>query len=310
MAGQTTGNWQKSLWPGLDNWFNDAYQAWDEEWSQIFKQRSSNKQFEQTVGMSLFGLAQDKGEGNPIQYDDAQQTYVNQYNNVVRALGTRITLEAYRYNQYNLDALSRRPKALARSMRETKERNVISVLNNGFSGSYTMGSSSDGVALFSNAHPSGPYGANRSNLLTAADLSETTLEDADIQINGALDPRGLNIKIMSYCLVVPRQSNFIAARILESTLQNDSSDNALNILRAHNTLPAGYKVNHYLSDPDSWYILTSVNESEEGLIVYNNWPLEFGNDNDFSTKDMMVSAMEAYSYGWDDFQGVYGNQGA
>jgi len=310
MATQTTGNWQKALWPGVDNWYNDAYSAWEEEWSQIFKQRSSNKQFEQSVGMSLLGLAKDKSEGNPIQYDDAQQTYVNQYNNVVRALGTRITLEAYRYNQYNLDALSRRPKALARSMRETRERNVISVLNNGFNTAYTMGSSSDGVPLFSASHPSGPYGANRSNLLVAADLSETTLEDACVQIAGATDPRGLNIKVMPYCLVIPRQSNYVAGRILESDLRNDDSTNAKNILKSQNSLPAGYKVNHYLTDSDAWFVLTSINEAEEGLIVYNNWPMEFGNDNDFSTKDMLVSAMEAYSYGWDDFQGAYGNAGA
>ena len=306
----TSGSWQKSLWPGVDEWFNDSYDSWDEEYSKIFKPRSSNRQFEQTVGQSLLGLASVKNEGESIKMDDTQQTYVNQYDNLVYALGTTITLEAYRYNQYNLDALSKRPKALARSMRETKEHVGANVLNNGFSGSFTMGSSSDSVALFSSAHPSGPYGANRSNLMTASDLSETTLEDGCIQIAGAVDPRGLKAKIMPYCLVIPRQLNFIAGRILNSTLQNDTANNAVNVLNSENTLPDGKKINHYLTDADAWFILTNINESGDGLNVYNNWAMEFGADGDFETFNMKVKAFEAYSFGWDDFQGAYGNAGA
>jgi len=310
MAIVTTGNWQKSLWPGIDNWYNEENDSWETEYTSIFKTRKSDRQFEQTVGMSLLGRASIKAEGNPLQYDDTQQTYVNQYDNQVRALGTIITLEAYRYNQYNLDPLSRNPKALARSMNVTKEEAGADVLNNGFSGSYTMGSASDSVALFSSAHPSGPYGANRSNLLTAADLSETTLEDACIAIAGATDPRGLQMKITPYCLILPRQLNFIAARILESTLQNDTSNNAKNILKSQNSLPGGYKLNHYLTDTDAWFVTTSINEAGEGLIHYENWAREFGMDNEFDTFNMKVKAFEAYSFGWDDFQGAYGNQGA
>ena len=306
----TSGNWQKSLWPGVDGWFNDAYNEWDTEYTSLFKTRESDRQFEQTVGQSLLGRAAIKQEGAPIQYDDTQQTYVNQYDNQVRALGTQITLEAYRYNQYSLDALSRRPKALAASMRHTKEEAGADVLNNGFSGSFTMGSSSDSVALFSAAHPSGPYGDNRDNLLTAADLSETTLEDACVKIAGAVDPRGLKVQIMAQCLVIPRQLEFIAGRILNSTLQNDTANNALNILKSQNSLPGGHKINHFLTDSDAWFVLTSINEKGEGLVHYNNWDMEFGLDNDFDTFNMKVKAFEAYSFGWDDFQGVYGNQGA
>ena len=311
MATVTTGNWQKALWPGIDGWYNDEYDAWETEYTDIFKTRNSNRQFEQTVGMSLLGRAAIKPQGDAVQYDDTQQTYVNQYDMQVRALGTIITLEAYRYNQYgNLDALSRRPKALARSMRHTKEEAGADVLNNGFSGSFTMGSSSDGVALFSASHPSGPYGDNRDNLLTAADLSETTLEDACIKIAGATDPRGLQIKVTPYCLVLPRQLNYIACRILDSSLQNDTANNALNILKSQNSLPGGYKLNHYLTDSDAWFITTSVNEAGEGLICYDNWAMEFGMDNDFDTFNMKVKCFEAYDFGWDDFQGAYGNQGA
>jgi len=310
MSTVTTGNWQKSLWPGVDSWFNDEYDSWETEYTDIYKTRSSSRQFEQTVGMSLLGRASIKAEGEPLQYDDTQQTYVNQYDMQVRALGTIITLEAYRYNQYDLDPLSRNPKALARSMHVTKEEAGADTLNNGFSGSFTMGSASDSVALFSSAHPSGPYGNNRSNLLTAADISETTLEDACIQIAGAVDPRGLQAKIIPHCLVLPRQLNYIAARILDSDLQNDTANNAKNILKAQNSLPGGRKLNHYLTDSDAWFITTSINEAGDGLIHYNNWDLEFGMDNEFDTFNMKVKAFEAYDFGWDDFQGVYGNAGA
>jgi len=310
MATVTTGNWQKSLWPGVDNWFNDEDQSWEKEFTDIFKTRQSDRQFEQTVGMSLLGRAPIKAEGNPLEYDDTQQTYVNQYDNQVRALGTIITLEAYRYNQYNLDPLSRNPKSLARSMNITKEEAGADVLNNGFSGSYTMGAASDSVALFSSAHPSGPYGANRSNLLTAADLSETTLEDACITISQAVDPRGLQRKITPYCLIVPPGLNFIAGRILGSTLQNDTSNNAINVLKSQSSLPGGYKINHYLTDADAWFVTTSVNEAGEGLIHYENWAREFGMDNEFDTFNMKVKCFEAYSFGWDEFQSVWGNAGS
>ena len=310
MAVVAAGNWQKALWPGVDGWYNDDYDAWETEFTQIFKRRSSTKQFEQTVGMSLFGLASVKDEGNTIQYDDTQQTYINQYDNKVYALGTIITLEAYKYNQYNLDALSERPKALATSMRETEETVHANVLNNGFSSSFTMGASSDGVALFSNSHPSGPYGDDRDNLMTAADLSETALEDGCILIAGSVDPRGLKKKIMPYCLVIPRQLDFIAGRIMYSTLQNDTANNALNILKYQNSLPGGKKINHYLIDADAWFIVTSVNEKGKGLIYYDNWPMQFGMDNDFDTFNMKVKAWQAYASGWDDFLGVFGNQGA
>ena len=310
MAAQTTGNWQKSLWPGVDAWFNDEYDAWEKEYTDIFTTKGSDRQFEQVVGQSLFGRAAIKAEGDPLQYDDAQQTYVNQYDMQVRALGTKITLEAYKYNQYNLDPLSRNPKALARSMNHTKEEAGADILNNGFDSAFTMGTNSDGVELFSASHPSGPYGDNRSNLLTAADLSETTLEDACIQIAGAVDPRGLQIKVMADCLVIPRQLHFLAGRILESTQQNDTANNAKNILKSDNSIPGGRKINHYLTDSDAWFVLTSINKGGEGLVHYDNWSLEFGMDNEFDNFNMKVKAFEAYDFGWTDFQAAYGNQGA
>jgi len=310
MAVVTSGNWQKGLWPGIANWFNQSYEAWEAEYPSLFTTRNSTKQFEQTVGMSLTGRAAIKGEGEGVKTDSTQQTYINQYDMQVRALGLITTWEAYEDNQYNLDALSRNPKALANSMRETKEVAGANVLNNGFSGSFTMGSSSDGVALFSAAHPSGPFGDNRDNLLTAADLSETSLEDACIEISLAKDPRGNQIKLMPQCLVVPSALNFVAGRILGSTLQNNTANNAINVLKSESSLPDGHKVNHYLTDTNAFFITTNINKAGEGLVHYNRHSLTFAQDNDFDTFNMKCIAYERYDFGWDEFQAIYGNAGS
>lgn len=306
----TTGNWQKSLMPGVNVWFNDRYDMWEPEWKQIFTVKPSQKAFEQAVGQSLLGLLQTKDEGNPIDYDDTQQTYINNFVHSVKALGTVITWEAYKYNQYNLDPLSERPRALADSVNETKEQEHADVLNNGFDSNFTMGASSDGVELFDSAHPNGPYGANQSNIATAADLSETVLEDMCIQVDGFKDPRGLQKKITPYCLVIPRQLRFIAGRILESDKQNDTADNAKNMLKSNNTLPGGYKVNHYLTDSDAFFLLSSVNEQGKGLVSYEAHPMEFGSDGEFDTFNMRVKAFYADSQGWVDWRLGVGNAGA
>ncbi len=310
MAVTTSGSWQKSLMPGMDNWFNDSYEEHEEQYSRTYVARSSEKQFEQTVGQSKFGLLVKKSQGQPLAYDDTQQTYINQYDHNVWALGAVITLEAYRDNLYNLDALSKEPKGLAFAARQTKEHNGANVFNNGFDSNFTMGASSDGVELFSAAHPNGPYGANGSNIGTAADLSETTLEDQLVSIMQATDPRGNKIGIMPYCLEIPPALNFVAARILESTLQNDSANNAKNILNAHNSLSAGYKVNNYYTDGDAWFVTTSVTQGGNGMVVYNAWPVAFGQDNEFDTFNLKVKVFERYSFGWDDWRGVWGNAGA
>lgn len=307
----TTGNWQQSLWPGIDNWFNDEYKAHATEYTELFSTRSSDRQFEETVGQSLLGRAAIKGEGEDIKQDDTQQTYTNRFTNQVRALGTSITLEAYKYNQYGaaLDALSKRPKALARSMRHTKEEAAADVINNGFTAAFTMGTASDGVELFSSAHPSGPYGDNRSNITTGATLSETSLEDMCIAVNGAVDPRGLTIAVTPHCLYIPRQLKFTADRILNSTLQNDTANNAINALKSASSIPGGSKINHYFTDTNAYFLSTNINQAGEGLVHYDNWAMEFGQDNNSTNLNMLVYAFEAYSFGWDDFQGMWGNAG-
>lgn len=308
MSVVTSGSWQKSLMPGVDIWFNDQYSVWEPEYKQIFKIKPSQKAFEQAVGMSLLGLASVKDQGAGITYDDTQQTYINHFVHDVRALGTIITLEAYRDNQYNLDALSEKPKALADSMNETKEVDHANVLNNAFSSSYTMGASSDGVELCNSAHPNGPYGATQSNIATV-DLSETALEDMCIQADGFKDPRGLQKKITPYCVVVPRQLRFTIDRILSSKLQNDTADNAINAMKNQNSFPGGWKVNHYLTDTDAFFVLTNVNETGKGLVSYDAWPLEFGQDNDFDTFNLRVKAFYRDSKGWVDWRCIVGSAG-
>ena len=310
MAVVTSGSWQKALWPGVSTWFNGAYDSHPEEYPQFFTRLKSNKAFEQAVGQSLLGLASVKGQGAGITYDDTQQTYINNFVHSVYATGVIITLEAYRDNQYNLEALSTKPKALAVSMKETKEHVCANVFNRAFNAAYTMGSSSDGVELCDAAHPNGPYGATASNLDTAADLSETTLEDSLVSVMQMTDPRGLKINVMPDKLVIPPALNFTAARILESVGQNDTANNAVNVLRSHNSLPSGYQVNHYLTDADAWFVLTSINSKGQGLVVYDAWPVEMGLDNDFDTFNMKTKAFERYSTGWIDFRGVRGNAGA
>lgn len=310
MAVVTSGSWQKSLLPAVDVWFNDKLNAWESEHKKIFKIRQSKRAFEQAVGMSLLGLASVKDQGASLQYDDTQQTYINNFVHDVRALGTIITLEAYRDNQYSLDALSEKPQALADSMNETKEVDHANVLNNAFDSGYTMGASSDGKELCNSAHPNGPYGATQSNILAAADLSETSLEDICIQIDGFKDPRGLQQKITPQTLLIPRQLRFTASRILDSTLQNDNASNAINALKSNNTLPGGYMVNHYLTDTDAFFVLSSVNETGKGLVSYDAWPLEFGQDNEFDTFNLKVKAFYRDSKGWIDWRCICGSAGA
>ena len=309
MAVTGSGNWQKSLWPGVDGWFNEKYAKHDTKYSDYFYAKSSDKQFEQQIGMSLLGQAPVKAEGAGVSYDTTQQTFINQFDNKVHALGVIITKEAYMDNQYNLDALSERPEALAFSMAVTKETVGANVFNNAFDTAFNMGSNSEGtVALLSTAHLNGPFGANGSNIITAADITETTLEDMLIDVAEQVDPRGLKVDIQPVCLVLPPNLYYTAHRIMDSQLQNDTANNAVNVVGG--MLPGGIKVNPYLTDTDAFFVVTNVSTEGKGLIVYDAWPLEFSQDNDFDTTNMKVKAMERYSFGWADWRGLHGSAGA
>lgn len=309
-APTTSGDYALALWPGQDNWFNEAYDEHEVQYAGCFYEKNSTKQFERTVGQEKFGLAPIKPEGESITYDAAEQTYAHQYDNVVYALGYQVTKEAYSDNQYNLDVFRGDPRALAFAMRQTKENVGANIFNNGFDDDFDMGSNSDGLSLFNSAHTAGTFGSNQSNLLTAADLSEASLEDGLIQVMNATDNRGLNIDIRVDHLLVPNALVFTAQRIVASELQNDTANNAVNAMRSMSALPGGWKNNTYLTDTNAWFLITNITMRGDGLVVYNRWPVEFEMDNDFPTSNAHFKASERYAFGWDDWRGAYGNAGA
>jgi hypothetical protein len=297
----TTGTLPKAMWPGINEWWGTDYKELPVEWSDLFDTETSDKAYEEDVGITGFGLAPVKPQGSAIQFDSETQDYLTRYTHVAYALGYIVTWEEMRDNQYEKVA-RRRTKGLAFSMRQTKETVGANVYNRGFNASYPIG---DGAALFSASHPT--LAGNQSNLLTAADISEVAIEDACIQIAGALNGRGLKISIMPRSLIVPRQIWFEANRILKSTLQNDTANNAVNVLKATNAIPDGVKMNHYLTDADAWFVRTNA---PSGAKHFSRDPIMFGEDNDSDTKNQKYMAYERYSFGVTDWRGVFGNAGA
>lgn len=311
MATVTSGAFAKALWPGIDNWFQEGYEEHQEEFSRIFYRSGSSKKFEQTVGQSGLGLASVKGEGEPVTFDDVQQTYINQYTHLVYVNGLVVTRETYEDNQYNLDVFKPRSRALAFSMRQTMEYIGSNVLNNGFSGSgVTMGSGSDGKTLFASDHPNGPYGSAASNLLTAADISELSLENMVILVNNMTDSRGLKIAVRPDMLIIPPELEPEAHRILDSNLQNDTGNNAVNVLRSQRMIPGGILVNHYLTDTDAFFMTTSITRMGNGLRWFDRRALEFDVDNEFDTENAKFKASFRVSAGWDDWRGAVASRGA
>ncbi len=310
MAQMTTASFQKSLWPGVNKWFGMGYEAEAAEYTQIFTVESSSKKFEQDVGMAGLGLFAVKPEGENITYDAANQGFIHQFNHVVYSSGLIITREAFEDNQYNIDVFKPRSMELGFAARTTMETIAANVLNRGFNTSYTMGSSSDGLPLFSASHvPGGPGTAVQSNLSTAGDLSELVLETMVINIAQALDSRGKHIKLMPHQLVIPPALMMDAERILGSDKQSGTANNDINVLKEKSWFPGGIVVNHYLTDTDAFFITTSLNRSGNGLVWYNRRALEFGADNEFDTENAKYKATFRVSAGWRDYRALYGNAG-
>ena len=310
MAQITTGSFQKSLWPGVNKWFGMGYEQEQDEYTQIFAVRTSGKKFEQDVAMAGLQMFSVKPEGENVTYDEANQTFVNQFNHLVYASGLIITEEAYEDNQYNIDVFKPRSMELGFAARTTRETIAANILNRAFNSSYKMGSAGDGKELCSATHPSGGAGTSTySNLSTAGDLSELVLEGMVINIAQATDSRGKHIKLMPHQLVIPPGLMMDAERILGSPLQNDTANNAINVLKSKSWFPGGIVVNHYLTDTDAFFITTSVNRSGGGLVWYDRKPLTFGADNEFDTSNAKYKASFRCSAGWDDPRGVFGNAG-
>jgi len=293
----------KELLPGLNALFGLEYEDYDEEHTEIYDMESSDKAFEEDVALAGFGQAPVKSEGSAIAYDTAQEVFTARYNHETVAMGFAITEEAIEDNLY--DSLSARyTKALARGMAYTKQTKAAFPLNNGFSASFQSG---DGVNLFDASHPLASGGTNRNEPSTTADLNETSLEQAVIDIAAFTDQRGLKIAAKPKKLIIPPNSMFIATRILESQLRAGTADNDVNALRTNGAIPGGWTVNHFLTDDDAWFIITDV---PDGMKGFNRTPLQTSMVGDFDTGNVRYKARERYSFGVSDPLGIYGSEGA
>src|SRR6478735_886330 len=293
----------KELLPGLNKLFGLEYSKYENEHTMVFSIENSDRSFEEEQKLSGFGAAPVKLEGQAISYDTAQEAWTARYVHETIAMGFAITEEAIEDNLY--DQLSARyTKALARGMAYTKQVKAASVLNNGFSGSFTGG---DGVALFSNAHPLVGGGTNRNIPTVASDLNETALENAVIDIAAWTDERGLLIAARPRKLIIPPASQFIATRVLQTELRVDTANNDINAIKTNGAIPEGYGVMHFLTDSYSWYLTTDI---PNGLKHFVRAPLKTGMDTDFDTGNYRYKSRERYSFGWSDPLGIYGSPGA
>ena len=293
----------KELLPGLNALFGLEYARYGEQHKEIYEIESSERSFEEETKLSGFAAAAVKNEGSAIAYDNAQEAWTARYNHETIALGFSLTEEAIEDNLY--DSLSARyTKGLARAMSYTKQVKAAAVLNNGFSAAYVGG---DGVALFSSAHPL-VNGATNSNIpSTPADLNETSLEAAVIQIAQWTDERGLLIAAKPKKLIVPPALQFVATRLLETEQRVGTTDNDINALKNNGSIPEGYTINNFLTDNNAWFLTTDV---PNGLKHFVRQSLVTSSDTDFDTGNMRYKARERYSFGWSDPLGMYGSSGA
>jgi hypothetical protein len=293
----------KELLPGLNALFGMEYQRYGEEHKEIYESETSERSFEEETKLSGFGNAPVKGEGSAIAYDNAQEAWTARYNHETIALGFSLTEEAVEDNLY--DTLSARyTKALARSMANTKQVKAANVLNNGFSGSYVGG---DGKALFATDHPLVNGGTNSNTQAVAADLNETSLENAVIQIAAWTDERGLLIAAKPRKLVIPPNLQFVATRLLDTEQRVGTADNDINAIKSNGAIPEGYAINHFLTDTDGYFLTTDV---PNGMKHFVRTPLTTSMDGDFDTGNVRYKARERYSFGWSDPLGMWGSQGA
>jgi phage major head subunit gpT-like protein len=293
----------KELLPGLNALFGLEYKRYPEEHKEIFETETSERSFEEETKLSGFGAAPVKNEGQALRYDNAQEAWTARYNHETIAMGFSITEEAMEDNLY--DSLSSRyTKALARAMAYTKQVKAANILNNGFNSAFTYG---DGQPLFSTAHPLVSGGTNSNTPATAADLNETSLESAVIQIAAWTDERGLLIAAKPVKLIIPPALMFVATRLLETELRVGTTDNDVNALKNNGSIPGGYTVNHFLTDTNGWYLTTDV---PNGLKHFVRVPLATSHDGDFDTGNIRYKARERYSFGVSDPLGIFGSPGS
>jgi len=291
----------KELEPGLNALFGLEYKRYENEHEEIFDKETSDRAFEEEVMLSGFANAAVKSEGSGVTYDTAQETFTARYTHNTIALAFAITEEAIEDNLYDRLA-SRYTKALARSMANTKQITAANVINNGFSTTYPGG---DGSPLFSTTHPT-ISGTFQNTLTTQADLNETSLEQALIDIANLTDERGLKIAAQGEKLIIPTALQFTADRLMKSAGRVGTSDNDINAIRNMGMVPQGYVVNHFITDTNSWYVKTDV---PNGMKYFERSPIRTSMEGDFETGNVRYKARERYSFGWSDPRGIYGSAG-
>jgi len=292
----------KELEPGLNALFGLEYDRYENQNAEIFETESSDRAFEEEVMLGGFANASVKPEGQGVSYDDAQETYTARYTNETIALAFSLTEEAVEDNLY--DKISTRyTKALARSMANTKQVKGSNIINNSTTSGYTGG---DGALLVSASHPT--LSGNQTNVLTtAADLNETSLEAALIQISQMKDERGLKIALRGMKMILPVNLQFVAERLLNSAGRVGTADNDINAIKSMGMVPQGYVINNFLTDTDAWYIKT---DAPNGLKHFNRAPIRTAMEGDFDTGNVRYKARERYSFGWSDWRGIFGTPGA
>lgn len=299
-----TGAFSEALWPGIQGWFGDAYNEWDAIWSKLCEVYPSDKAFEKFQGITGYGLAGVKDQGAGIPYRDKYQGFPKEIINTTYGIGSTITYEMMRYDQYNL--FRKIPTELAKSVRQTEETVVANILNNGFSTATTA----DGLSLFNSAHllVADNSTTQRNTPATASDLSQTSLEQMTIDIGNFVDDQNLPIVVNERRLIVPVESKNLARKILETEYKVDSGDNTINpVAASRSSSPMELIVSPWLTDTDAWFVKTSV---EDGIVFTEVDPVMLDRDNDFDTKNLKFSAVRLFGVAPVNYLGYYGSPGA
>lgn len=297
-----SGSFAKALWPGVNAWYGKSYDEYPVEYDKLFDKFTSEKAFEEDVGISSFGLALNKPEGVGVSYDSERQAFVTRYQHAVFALGFIITREMMEDDQYDVVG-QRKAEGLAFSMRQTKEVIAANVYNRAFTAGYIGG---DGTVMINNAHVNLKGGTWSNIIATASDLSEASLEQACIDIAGFTNDAGLLIAVRPECLIIPRQLIFEARRILDTEGRVGTDNNDLNAIKTLGSIPE-IRTNHFLTDTDAWFIRTNV---KNGMKYFERRADQFDMDNDWDTENAKFKATARYSFGWTDPRGIYGSPGA
>ena len=301
MAVITTGSFAKALWPGVNTWYGDEYNKHKTEYTDLVDSQSSERAYEEDVGVSGFGLASTKAEGASITYDTETQGFTTRYTPVVYGKGFIVTREAFEDDLYGVVG-KRKAKGLAFGMQQTKETVVANIYNRHVTAGFTGG---DGVVLGSASHPN-VAGGTWDNTTTAA-LSESALEQACIDVGDWTDDRGLKIAVLLNTLIIPTELEFEANRILKSQYQVNTAENQINALYLLNKFPGGIKLNHYLTSSTAWFLKTNA---PDGFKLFQRSAMRFDMDNDFDTENAKFKAAERYSVGWTDPRCIYTSPGA